>query len=234
MSPSPTTSAHAATNDDTLQRSAESTKSLKRKSKKAKEDEREENRREQLQGRSDTAVTEQVQTKHNDVNTLQEHMSVMDTTVKKRKKDKSKGSQPEERPTNPSLDLGELGNSKSHRKTKKRKSTAEAEADGSPDLNDEKPKTKKRKKSTEFTDPNDDESISDQSKKGEANHIYTLIQQSNLLTTNSYTALAYVFSQSVKPKTWKFNKARQNWLIRNLWSPEAVRSMRSFAVMGSH
>ncbi|KAF9057291.1 hypothetical protein BJ165DRAFT_1419601 [Panaeolus papilionaceus] len=25
-----------------------------------------------------------------------------------------------------------------------------------------------------------------------------------------------------KPAKWKFNKARQNWLIRNIWSPENI------------
>ncbi|KAF8901683.1 hypothetical protein CPB84DRAFT_1777190 [Gymnopilus junonius] len=28
--------------------------------------------------------------------------------------------------------------------------------------------------------------------------------------------------QMNKPEKWKFNKARQNWLVRNIWSPEAI------------
>ena len=31
-----------------------------------------------------------------------------------------------------------------------------------------------------------------------------------------------------KPKKWKFNKARQNWIVRNIWSPEAVRYFTKF------
>ena len=32
------------------------------------------------------------------------------------------------------------------------------------------------------------------------------------------TALTYIYSQSTSPDTWKFNKARQNWIIRNVWT----------------
>ncbi|KAJ6629245.1 hypothetical protein B0H10DRAFT_33049 [Mycena sp. CBHHK59/15] len=63
------------------------------------------------------------------------------------------------------------------------------------------PKKKKQKKNkTGFPDPQDDPLLSEQASK----------------------ALSYAFSQFRKPKTWKFNKARQNWLIRNLWSNETV------------
>ena len=34
-----------------------------------------------------------------------------------------------------------------------------------------------------------------------------------------------------KPKKWKFNKARQNWIVRNIWSPEAVRYLTNFLVI---
>ena len=30
------------------------------------------------------------------------------------------------------------------------------------------------------------------------------------------TALIYIYSQFTSPETWKFNKARQNWIIRNV------------------
>lgn len=36
-------------------------------------------------------------------------------------------------------------------------------------------------------------------------------------------ALIYIYSQSASPGTWKFNKARQNWIIRNVWTSK-VRS----------
>ncbi len=35
-------------------------------------------------------------------------------------------------------------------------------------------------------------------------------------------ALDYAFTQFEEPDSWKFNKARQNWIIRNVWSEEAV------------
>lgn len=35
-------------------------------------------------------------------------------------------------------------------------------------------------------------------------------------------ALDYAFTQFEEPDNWKFNKARQNWIIRNVWSEEAV------------
>ncbi|TFK27040.1 hypothetical protein FA15DRAFT_666773 [Coprinopsis marcescibilis] len=63
-----------------------------------------------------------------------------------------------------------------------------------------KPKQKKRKNKTEFPDPLQDESLSEQSQK----------------------ALDYAFLKSNSPSDWKFNKARQNWLIRNVWSTESI------------
>ena len=39
-------------------------------------------------------------------------------------------------------------------------------------------------------------------------------------------ALHYAFCQFDDPASWKFNKAKQNWLIRNIWSQQAVRKRR--------
>ncbi|KAK7061467.1 DNA helicase [Favolaschia claudopus] len=62
----------------------------------------------------------------------------------------------------------------------------------------EKPRKKKRKNRTGFPDPSEDPTLSEQASK----------------------ALCYAFSQFHKSKhtQWKFSKARQNWLIRNIWS----------------
>ncbi|KAJ7781510.1 hypothetical protein B0H16DRAFT_1498640 [Mycena metata] len=60
----------------------------------------------------------------------------------------------------------------------------------------EPPKKKPRKNKTGFPDPQDDSSLSEQASK----------------------ALCYAFTQFRKPSKWKFSKARQNWLIRNIWS----------------
>jgi len=38
------------------------------------------------------------------------------------------------------------------------------------------------------------------------------------LTEQSQKALTYIYFQSTSPETWKFNKARQNWVIRNVWT----------------
>ncbi|TEB35370.1 hypothetical protein FA13DRAFT_1337469 [Coprinellus micaceus] len=57
-----------------------------------------------------------------------------------------------------------------------------------------------RKNRTDFPDPHGDESLTDQARK----------------------ALDYAFLQFNKPSEWKFNKAKQNWLIRNVWSSEAI------------
>ncbi|KAF9485424.1 hypothetical protein BDN70DRAFT_796153 [Pholiota conissans] len=64
----------------------------------------------------------------------------------------------------------------------------------------EEPPKKKHRNRTEFTDPRDDTTLNAQSRK----------------------ALEYAFLQMNRPSKWKFNKARQNWLIRNIWNPEAV------------
>ncbi|KAF9008737.1 hypothetical protein BDQ17DRAFT_1348836 [Cyathus striatus] len=84
-------------------------------------------------------------------------------------------------------------------KRKKRKRVAEAEKETK---EKEEPVAKKRKhrNKTGLPDPEEDESLTEQSQK----------------------ALSYAFLQFYRPKKWKFNKARQNWIIRNLWSVEAV------------
>jgi len=76
----------------------------------------------------------------------------------------------------------------------------------------------KRKNKTGFPDPGDDNSLSEQSKKCSCPHLPLCI-----LTDPNPQALAYAFSQFRRPGKWKFNKARQNWLIRNIWSSETVK-----------
>ncbi|KAG7448995.1 uncharacterized protein BT62DRAFT_656456 [Guyanagaster necrorhizus] len=62
------------------------------------------------------------------------------------------------------------------------------------------PKKKKHKNRTGFPDPSEDSLLSEQARR----------------------ALEYAFTQFHRPKHWKFHKARQNWLLRNIWSPTAV------------
>ncbi|KAA1466114.1 hypothetical protein DENSPDRAFT_12536 [Dentipellis sp. KUC8613] len=70
----------------------------------------------------------------------------------------------------------------------------------------EKKKSKKKRaekeKLTDLPDPESDEALSGQARK----------------------ALLYAYAQFNDPPNWKFNKARQNWLIRNVWSDQAIPS----------
>ncbi|THH17616.1 hypothetical protein EW146_g3232 [Bondarzewia mesenterica] len=88
--------------------------------------------------------------------------------------------------------------SKTTKKFKKRKALFQ-DIEG---INTEKKAAKKRRKSglTGLPDPEEDESLSEQAQK----------------------ALTYAFIQFAHPSKWKFNKARQNWLLRNMWSEEMV------------
>ncbi|KAG6903360.1 hypothetical protein C0995_013113 [Termitomyces sp. Mi166 len=65
---------------------------------------------------------------------------------------------------------------------------------------------KKRKNKTGFPDPNEDACLSEQSKKYFSKQL----------------GLAYAFLQFHRPSKWKFNKARQNWILRNIWSSEMI------------
>ncbi|KAF8845748.1 hypothetical protein BDN67DRAFT_296660 [Paxillus ammoniavirescens] len=59
---------------------------------------------------------------------------------------------------------------------------------------------KMRRRDLPFPDPLENESLPEQSRK----------------------ALSYAYQRFLDPKSWKFNKARQNWLIRNVWSESAI------------
>ncbi|KZT72670.1 hypothetical protein DAEQUDRAFT_595102 [Daedalea quercina L-15889] len=95
---------------------------------------------------------------------------------------------------------------KKSKKEKKRKRDARAEGNAAAvETGDhtpaDAPKKKKRKHGkTGFTNPAEDEGLSEQACK----------------------ALQYAFNQVDDPGSWKFNKARQNWLVRNLWSQQAI------------
>ncbi|KAH9843988.1 uncharacterized protein C8Q71DRAFT_730839 [Rhodofomes roseus] len=91
------------------------------------------------------------------------------------------------------------------RKEKKRKRDVQVDGgaaavetgDAPPDA----PKKKKRKRGkTDLPNPAEDESLSEQASR----------------------ALQYAFNQFDDPGSWKFHKARQNWLVRNLWSQQAI------------
>ncbi|EGO01670.1 hypothetical protein SERLA73DRAFT_49264 [Serpula lacrymans var. lacrymans S7.3] len=88
-------------------------------------------------------------------------------------------------------------------------------------------KKKKRKKDT-LAEENGDTKLNDsqepQKKKKRKNHDlpYPDPENDTVLTNQACKALSYAYAQFQDPPNWKFNKARQNWLVRNAWSSEAI------------
>lgn len=119
---------------------------------------------------------------------------------KKRRKSKSSTGASDLPATDPALDADAEHSSKSKLKSKKRKKETIIEDEGNEAtaVSAESHPSKKRKKSKRsiYPDPSDDPDLTEQSRK----------------------ALVYIYSQHTSPETWKFNKARQNWIIRNIWS----------------
>lgn len=89
------------------------------------------------------------------------------------------------------------------KKKRKRDAMEEAEKDTGDATAEAPPKKKKHKNKTGLADPREDTALSNQASKG----------------------LEYAFLQFHRPYKWKFNKARQNWIIRNVWSAENVPEM---------
>ena len=105
------------------------------------------------------------------------------------------------------------GDKKDKKRRKKHEDIAQAEVHENSDT----PKKKKHRNKTGFPDPNEDESLHDQPRKCS---FYFPVCSKKL--TLLCTGLAYAFSQFHCPSKWKFNKACQNWLIRNFWSDKEV------------
>lgn len=85
-------------------------------------------------------------------------------------------------------------------KKKKKKRKAEEQSEETPDSKPFKKKKGHRPSDLPSTDPSVDESLSEQSRK----------------------ALSYAYARFEDPPNWKFNKARQIWLIKRLWSEEMI------------
>lgn len=103
------------------------------------------------------------------------------------------------------------------KKTQKRKrEDTESESQSKDAI--QQPVAKKRKNRTNFADPRGDSTLGSQSRKGSCYSVKHLPKP-----TKCHSALEYAFMQMNKPSKWKFNKARQNWIIRNLWAPVEVR-----------
>ncbi|KIL68270.1 hypothetical protein M378DRAFT_42758, partial [Amanita muscaria Koide BX008] len=67
-------------------------------------------------------------------------------------------------------------------------------------LNQDQQPPKKKHKTSKIINPKKDEVLSEQALK----------------------ALAYAYSRYRHPEKWKFNKARQNWITRNVWSASMI------------
>ncbi|KAF7790102.1 hypothetical protein EIP86_001053 [Pleurotus ostreatoroseus] len=98
-------------------------------------------------------------------------------------------------------DVTEAGAEDEKKKRKRKKdrvSDETAEAESPKDTGHETGHGKKKRKHLRsgFPNPEGDDELSDQSKK----------------------ALVYAYVYAENQSNWKFNKARQNWLVRNVWS----------------
>ena len=94
-------------------------------------------------------------------------------------------------------------------------------ASDAPTTDTPEPKLKMKKKSsrqdTIFPDPKDDTKLTESARRGQK--FYS--SSENLLVTLFISALTYVHARVSSRSDWKFNKARQNWVVRNMWD-EAV------------
>ncbi|KAG2158924.1 uncharacterized protein EDB93DRAFT_1076104 [Suillus bovinus] len=86
------------------------------------------------------------------------------------------------------------------KKIKKMKRKAEEQSEETPDSKPLKKKKGNHPPDLPSTDPSVDQSLSNQSRK----------------------ALSYAYARFEDPPNWKFNKARQIWLIKRLWSEEMI------------
>lgn len=102
-------------------------------------------------------------------------------------------------------------------KKKKMKRKAEEQSKETPDSKPFKKKKGHRPLDLPSTDPGVDESLSEQSRKGMPRNLHAC-----LLSIEWFTALSYAYARFEDPPNWKFNKARQIWLIKRLWSEEMV------------
>ncbi|KAG1780275.1 hypothetical protein EV702DRAFT_964382 [Suillus placidus] len=85
-------------------------------------------------------------------------------------------------------------------KSQQKKRKAEEQSEEIPNSKPLKKKKGHRPPDMPSTDPSVDESLSGQSRK----------------------ALSYAYARFEDPPNWKFNKARQIWLIKRLWSEEMI------------
>ncbi|KAI0772642.1 hypothetical protein BC629DRAFT_1529151 [Irpex lacteus] len=117
---------------------------------------------------------------------------------------------------------------KSHRKKKRKHSdpegtTAEPDEDSnSVDVKESGKKHKKSKKDDKSIEASDKSKKEKKKKRKHSEHGFKDPSSDELLSEQANKALSYAYAQVDTPSSWKFNKARQNWLIRNVLSEEAI------------
>lgn len=149
--------------------------------------------------------------KHHSLSVQSENITPGDQVPKEKK---TKG------PEHPERRLEDTTGEKKRKKRKKRDAEEQEEFMEHKPQSEEAtsgPPKKKHKNRTYFADPREDTQLNTQSRKGVCYNV--AIDGLSLLLS---TVLEYVFTQMNRPSKWKFNKARQNWLIKNIWSPETV------------
>ncbi|KIM83775.1 hypothetical protein PILCRDRAFT_413691 [Piloderma croceum F 1598] len=82
-------------------------------------------------------------------------------------------------------------------------------------LDEKKKKKKKKKRKKESASAGNDESSKKKTGLPDPG-------EDTLLSDQARKALTYAYTQFDDPARWKFHKARQNWLIRNVWSDQII------------
>ncbi|KAL0581955.1 hypothetical protein V5O48_000012 [Marasmius crinis-equi] len=137
--------------------------------------------------------------------------NAMESTEKvKKRKSKEKGKEKEKA----ACDQEKTDEEKTFKKEKKKKRKRETTGD---DAEDVEPPKKRSKNKTGFPDPEEDSTLSEQAQRGSSLPLCRSVDNAD-----ASPALSYAFIQFRRPKKWKFQKARQNWLIRNFWSDKSV------------
>ncbi|EPQ59582.1 hypothetical protein GLOTRDRAFT_119627 [Gloeophyllum trabeum ATCC 11539] len=146
-------------------------------------------------------------------------VSQTETNVKKRKhKKKVADDELQEMNDGSSMDNDENEPKSSKKSKTKSKSTED-------DVEPPAEKKKKRKKSDKEVTIDEDKASKPKAKKRKRlkdSPSYPDPSEDKTLTEQACKALTYAWSQFHEAETWKFNKARQNWLIRNVWSEESI------------
>jgi WKF domain len=102
----------------------------------------------------------------------------------------------------------------------------QTDGDASPAPSPKKKREKRPKdrvKNIPVEDPSPSETITNKKKKARKNRTpYPDPELDETLNSQAQKALDYAFTQFNAPKEWKFNKARQNWIVRNVFNVESV------------